>query len=77
MIDEFGEFIKDTSKHLNVLKKDKNKLPIEDQENSWLNKIIKTTQCLKTEFNKKLGILKKTQTAMKMELRNPKTLLET
>lgn len=41
MIDEFGEFIKDTSKHLNALKKDKNKLPIEDQENSWLNKILR------------------------------------
>lgn len=34
MIEEFEEFIKDTSKHLNALKKDKNKLPIEDQENT-------------------------------------------
>lgn len=34
LIEEFKEFIRDTSKHLNALKEDRNKLPIEVQENT-------------------------------------------
>lgn len=34
VIEEFGEFTKDTSKHLNALKEGRNKIPIEDQENT-------------------------------------------
>lgn len=38
--------------------------------------LTKRIQGLKTEFSKEIGTFKKTQTEMRMELKNPITLLE-
>ena len=76
MIKELKKFKEDTSKHLNEWKwvfknRSRNKLLTEvlEHTNEWLDEIAKTMQDLKTEISKKIEILKKVPTEMKIEMK--------